>query len=283
MRDAGAGGLRGQDRSQGVARVERFRAAIGNVFRDSRVSTRSFFSASARIARRLAALSVALSAGLIGCSGQQTLPYGELPYYPPAIAASAGPQLIGVGDQLRIKFLYHVDLDTTANVPGDGKIGIPGLGDFQAAGLTTEELEESVYRRASLTHRDPEVSVNVAARAEQFAYVGGEVRRPGYVPLRPGMTALRAIFERGGYMDTAKVDNVLVVKIEPNGHYEARIVNLKTVLETGDVRGDAVLTANDFVFIPKTAVANADLWVRQYIRDLIPVREPTTRFDTIGQ
>ena len=40
---------------------------------------------------------------------------------------------------------------------------------------------------------------------------------------------------------------------------------------------------DDLVFVPKTAVANADLWVNQYIRELIPIREPSTRFETIGR
>lgn len=218
-----------------------------------------------------------------GCATRQTLPYGELPYYPPSVAASAGPYRVQPGDNLRVKFLYHASLDTTAVVSPDGKLTVPGLGDFQAADVSTAELEEAIYRRASLTHRDPVVAVVVAKEAEQFAYVGGEVRRPGYVTVRPGMTALRAIFERGGYLDTAKVDNVLVVKVDPDGTYEARVVDLRTVLETGDIRGDALLAGNDFVWIPKTAVANADLWVRQYIRDLLPIREPTTRFDEIGE
>jgi len=223
---------------------------------------------------------VALLSG--ACSGQQTLPYGELPYYPPAVAANAGPYRIAAGDTLRMKFTFHGDLDANPNVRPDGKLTLPALGEFQAAGLTTEELQETIYRRASITHRNPEVAVLVAEQAEQFAYVGGEVRRPGFVELRSGTTALRAIFERGGYLDSAKVDNVLVVKLEVTGAYEARVIDLKTVLETGDIRGDVILTANDFVWIPKTAVANANLWVQQYIRDLIPIREPTTRFDTIG-
>jgi hypothetical protein len=59
------------------------------------------------------------------------------------------------------------------------------------------------------------------------------------------------------------------------------VLNLRKVLETGDPRGDVLLTANDVVFVPKTPIANANLWVRQYILDLIPIRPPTTRFDSV--
>jgi protein involved in polysaccharide export with SLBB domain len=213
---------------------------------------------------------------------QEPLPYGQLPYYPPA-AERAAPSTITGGDRLAVKFVYHQDLNAGPQVRADGRVTVPGLGDFKAAGITTGELEEAIYRRASLTLRDPEVSVIVTEKSERRCYVGGEVRRPGYVPVTPGMTALKAIFERGGYLNTAKVDNVLVVNVRDDGQYDASILNLRRVLETGDIRGDMYLTANDVVFVPKTAVANADLWVNQYIRELIPIREPSTRFETIGR
>lgn len=224
----------------------------------------------------------AVMASSCGPRRQEPLPYGQLPYYPPA-AQKAQPYRVSAGDRLNVKFVYHDELNATPQVRPDGRVTMPGLGVFQATGLTPGDLEEAIYRRASLTLRDPEVSVIVTDKSERRVYVGGEVRRPGYVPLTPGMTALRAIFERGGYLNTAKVDNVLVVNIGDDGQYEANVLNLRKVLETGDIRGDTFLTAHDVVFVPKTAVANADLWVNQYIRELIPIREPTTRFETIGQ
>ena len=234
----------------------------------------------------LLALFILFAAGLAaGCAPKKTqgpMPQGTLPYYPPA-AAQAGPYRISSGDRLKVKFMYHMDLDATPAVRPDGRLTLPGLGDFQAIGMTASELEEAIYRRASLTLRDPEVALIVTEKAERRAYVGGEVKRPGYVAVSPGMTALKAIFERGGYLNTAKVDNVLVVNIRDNGEYEATVLNLRRVLESGDVRGDMYLTSNDVVFVPKTSIANANLWVKQYIKDLIPIRPPSTRFETIGQ
>jgi protein involved in polysaccharide export with SLBB domain len=186
---------------------------------------------------------------------------------------------VRAGDELRLKFLFHKELDGEANVREDGQVTIAGLGDFHASGLTTDEIEEAIYRRASLTYRDPEVAVVVERQTDFRAYIGGEVRRPGFVPLRDGMTSLRAIFESGGFLDTAKVDHVLHVRWSDEGAYSARVVDLKHVLETGDMKTDIALNPNDVVFVPKTAIANADLWVRQYLIDLIPLREPTTRID----
>ena len=237
---------------------------------------------------RVALASLAVAAlSLAGCashkapvdSGAPSLPLGG---FAPVNTVQEGEFRIGVGDTLRARFLFHEELDTEAEVRRDGHISITGLGDFQAYGVSTRELEQDIYRRASLTYRNPQVGVTVTKQSINRAYVGGEVSKPGYVDLRPGMTALRAVFMSGGFRDTAKVNNVLHVRWADDGSYSAEVIDLKEVLETGDVRGDVLLTANDLVFVPKTPIANADLWVKQYIIDLIPIRQPTTRLDDFG-
>ncbi len=244
--------------------------------------------ASGRRALRAASaawLVIALLAG--GCASRRVEPPTGGPALPlggfaPVNSVQPGEFRVGVGDTLRVRFLFHDELDSEPEVRRDGHITITGLGDFQAYGLSTRELEQDIYRRASLTYRNPQVGVVVTKQSIHRAYIGGEVSKPGYVDLRPGMTALRAIFMSGGFRDTAKIDNVLHVRWADDGSYSAEVVDLKEVLETGDVRGDVMLTANDLVFVPKTPIANANLWVKQYIIDLIPVRQPTTRLDDFG-
>jgi protein involved in polysaccharide export with SLBB domain len=233
----------------------------------------------------LLACFVALFAGA-GCGSRapaapptdRALPIGGLAA---VSSVQTGEYRVGLGDTLRVRFLFHDELDSEPEVRQDGHITITGLGDFQAYGVTTRELEQDIYRRASLTYRNPQVGVVVTKQSAQRAYVGGEVGRAGYVDLRPGMTALRAIFMTGGFKDSAKVDNVLHVRWADDGTYNAEVLDLREVLETGDPRGDVLLTANDLVFVPKTPIANANLWVRQYILDLIPIRPPTTGFDRV--
>jgi protein involved in polysaccharide export with SLBB domain len=236
--------------------------------------------------RSLALLGFAAWLTAAGCGSQapaapvtdRALPIGGIAA---VNSVQVGEYRIGLGDTLRVRFLFHDALDSEPQVRQDGQITVTGLGDFQAYGVTTRELEQDIYRRASLTYRNPQVGVVVTKQSVHRAYVGGEVGRPGYVDLRPGMTALRAIFLTGGFQDTAKIDNVLHVRWADDGTYNAEVLDLRTVLETGDPRGDVLLTANDLVFVPKTAIANANLWVRQYILDLIPIRPPTTRFDPV--
>lgn len=180
------------------------------------------------------------------------------------------------GDRIRVHSQFHEQLSGDATVGPDGMMAVPSLGQFQAVGLTSDEMAAEIARRASLTYREPQITVEVREFTSFRAYIGGEVKRPGYVVLAPGMTALRAVTERGGFIFTARTDSVLHIAWNPQGGYSAKRIDLRRVLEKGDTTQDLALGPNDILFVPPTWITNADLWVKQWLIDLIPIREPMT-------
>jgi hypothetical protein len=50
------------------------------------------------------------------------------------------------GQMLRIAFAASPNLDTTRQINGDGKIVLPGVGEFKAAGRTTNDLEQEIKK-----------------------------------------------------------------------------------------------------------------------------------------
>lgn len=181
------------------------------------------------------------------------------------------------GDRITVHSQFHDQLSGDATVGPDGQVAIPSLGAFQAVGLTSDEMASEITRRASLTYREPQITVSVKEFTTYRAYIGGEVKKPGYVQLKPGMTTLRAVMERGGFAYSARMDSVLHIAWNAQGGYSAKRLDLRRVLETGDTSQDLALGPNDVIYVPATWITNADLWVRQWIVDLIPVREPMTR------
>jgi protein involved in polysaccharide export with SLBB domain len=116
------------------------------------------------------------------------------------------------------------------------------------------------------------VTVIVKTFTSQRVYVGGEVGRPGIVELTAGMTALQAVIAVEGFKDTAKPEAVIVIR---NGATDAPIpirVDLEQSIDGETTTGDIQLQAFDVVYVPKSAIANANLFVKQYIRDLILFR-----------
>ncbi len=218
---------------------------------------------------------------LSGCVVRSTVPSYEPAVPPPAFQSSQQPgdYKLGAGDGVRIRFPYHEELNTQGKIAADGLLTVPGLGAFFASGRSTNELEADIYERASLTHRDPVVAVSVAERAERRVYVGGRVRRPGYVVLSPGMTTLRAITERGGFTYKSEPTKVVLIRWDDTGAYSATRLDIEEVLETGNTHQDLALLDNDVIYVPPSGAAVAADNVELFIRDMLPIREPTTRLD----
>jgi polysaccharide biosynthesis/export protein PslD len=173
------------------------------------------------------------------------------------------------GDLLRVKFLYHPELDLKVPVRPDGGVTLQVAGDVHAAGLTTTQLEKVIKERTSDRLREPEVSVMVAQLGDRKVYVGGEVRTPGFVIFRPGMSPLQAIVDRGGFTDTARIDSVL--RLSPaQGDYQGTRLDLSKPLEDGRTQG-VRLAAGDVLYVPRTFIGDVNSFVRLYVRGILPI------------
>ncbi|GIW43758.1 MAG: hypothetical protein KatS3mg077_1040 [Candidatus Binatia bacterium] len=206
-----------------------------------------------------------------GCSRQgaatAALPPLDAPL--PVPMGQAAPYRIKPGDLLRVKFLYHPELDVKVPVRPDGGITLQMGGDIQAAGLTTDELARAIVERTKDRLREPEVSVLIAQTADLKVYVMGEVRVPGIVPYREGMTPLQAIADRGGFLDTARVDSVL--RLSPgDNEYQGTRLDLAQALRSGAPE-DVELRPGDVLYVPRTFIGDVNAFVRLYIRGLLPV------------
>src|SRR6266852_4639462 len=186
-----------------------------------------------------------------------------------AAMGESGTYRLQPGDLLRVKFLYHPELDVKVPIRPDGSITLQLAGDVRAAGLTTTELEKVIKDRTSDRLREPEISVLVAQLGEQKVYVGGEVRIPGFVQYKPGMSPLQAIMDRGGFTDTARIDSVLRVSPSQNDYQGTRL-DLTCPLAEGTPE-NAQLVAGDVLFVPRTFIGDVDAFVKLYIRGILPL------------
>jgi protein involved in polysaccharide export with SLBB domain len=220
----------------------------------------------ARIATTILALMALGACSSVG----RSLPPPEQTYALTQLPVERGDYRLQDGDRLNIKFPYHGRSNQELPIRPDGKISLDVTGDIVAEGLTPHELEEIIKQRSSNKLRDPEVVVIVTQMGDRKAYVGGEVGRPGFVAVQEGMTPLQAVLAAGGFKDTAKKDSVLYIARGSDGAYHASRVDLEDVVENGQPE-TVRLTGNDVVFVPATRIANADTFVEQYVRKLMPV------------
>ncbi|MBI4717866.1 MAG: polysaccharide biosynthesis/export family protein [Planctomycetes bacterium] len=188
----------------------------------------------------------------------------ESPFNPEAPAK----YVIYPGDVLLLKFPTDSTLDQQAPVRSDGMISVPYLGDVPAAQRTPEELVAELETRLAGFLQKPEVTVIVSQEAGRRVYVGGQVLRPGAVPLQPNQTLAQAMFEVGGVTETANPASVLVLRTRlGEGRYVLQ-ANLGRILagQESDIR----LEPYDVVFVAESGIARVDRFVEQYINRIIP-------------
>jgi len=176
------------------------------------------------------------------------------------------------GDQLKVSFYLSPEFDQDVTVRPDGKISMPVMGDVKASDLTPVQLEAHLDQGFSRELLAPRATVRVQNSPGQVVYVQGEVAHPGAVHLEPDMTALQAISATGGMTDSAGPDKVILIRRDACGRPQGMRLNLGKVLNQSNNDEDAGLMPTDILIVPKSNVANANLIIKQYVRDMLPIQ-----------
>ncbi len=178
---------------------------------------------------------------------------------------------IQAGDHLDVKFYFNPDLSENLVVRPDGKISLQLVSEMQAAGLTPKELTEALKREYSRELAKPELSVIMRTFTAQRIFVGGEVGRPGERPLVGPLTVLQAVAMSEGFTNSAKTTEVIVIRRRPDGRGLVMPVNIKAAISGADLSQDLALMPYDVVYVPRSTLATANLFVDQTIVKMIPV------------
>ena len=174
------------------------------------------------------------------------------------------------GDQLDIKFFYNPELNESLTVRSDGRVTLQLVNDVVAAGLTPAELTATLTKAYMQELTNPKVAVIVKTSISQKVYVDGEVFKAGLVNLTGPTTVLQSIAQAGGMKDSARSEEVIVLR-RVEGNVQTIKVNLKDVVHGSESSQDIFLSPNDIVYVPKSAIANINLWVDTYIRKNVPL------------
>jgi polysaccharide export outer membrane protein len=186
-----------------------------------------------------------LAAGLVagalslGACGHQTP-------LPPA-TASDEPYRIGKEDVLDVAVWRDADLSRTLPVRPDGFITLPMVGEVQAEGRTTVELEQDIARRLQKYVQNPRVTVMVREVNSARVYVTGEVQKPGAFPLRGSVTVLQALAMAGGLTEFADRNGMMVIRANNGARIPVRYSDLVDRHAQGS---DFPLQPGDTVVVP---------------------------------
>jgi polysaccharide export outer membrane protein len=162
---------------------------------------------------------------------------------------------INPSDTLELTFRLTPEFNQTVTVQPDGYITLREVGDLPAAGKTLPELIESIKTAYSKILQDPIVSVDPKDFEKPYFVVGGQVGKPGKFDWRGDVTLTQAIAIAGGFTDASKHSQVLLFRRVSDQWTEAKIINVKKMLNSGNLQEDPELKPGDMLFIPKNALS----------------------------
>ena len=177
--------------------------------------------------------------------------------------------LIRPGDKLSIKFFYNPELNEDVDVRPDGRISLQLVDEIQASGKTPSQLDAELTKKYSVELKRPAVTVILRSFSGQQIFVGGEVGRPQAIDLTPGMTPLQAVMNAGGFLDTADTSDIMVIRAGADNKPQTYALNLEHVADGTSADMAFQLHPGDVVFIHKTGIAKADVFMDQYFRRLL--------------
>lgn len=180
------------------------------------------------------------------------------PQAPSAPAGQAAPApgvtppadyVIGPADKLSVRFWDDAKMSAEVVVRPDGMITLPLLNDVQAAGLTPEQLRESVLKGAATYVEGANVQIIVVEINSRRVFITGMVANSGHYPLVGPTTVIQLISTAGGLEEFAKTKDIRVLRRE-NGREVAYRFNYNDVRQGKNLAQNIELKPGDTVIVP---------------------------------
>lgn len=158
-------------------------------------------------------------------------------------------------DVLELKFPFTPEFDQSVTIQPDGYITLRGVDSIRVEGQTLPELTNSLRTAYAKILHDPVINVELKDFEKPYFIVGGEVGHPGKFDLRGDTRATEAVAIAGGLRDSAKHSQVVLFHRVPDGWTQVKKLNMKKMLNDGNLDEDAYLQPGDFLYVPKNTMS----------------------------
>jgi polysaccharide export outer membrane protein len=189
----------------------------------------------------------------------------NVPAKPPASAADPQFQTrearykIAAGDSFDLNFELSPEFNQTAVfVQPDGFVTLRGIGDMQVQGQTVPELTETLRGAYGKILNDPIISVILKDFEKPYFVADGQIGKPGKYDLRGDTTLTQAIAIAGGFKDSSRHSQVLLFRRVSDQWMEAKVINVKQMEKSGNLKEDPMLHPGDMLFVPKNTMSKID-------------------------
>ena len=178
--------------------------------------------------------------------------------------------LIGPRDILTVTITAGGEKQQSVDVTvsGEGKINVPFIGSMKVAGLNIQELEAQITKPLAKDYFvSPEVNVLIKEYHSLRYYISGAVKSPGFFEMTSDVSLMELIAKAGGVLpERGNIAYILRASSERvvGGEDVEKLltskkpikVDLKALLDKGDMSHDSLLQSGDVVYIPLEKALN---------------------------
>lgn len=179
---------------------------------------------------------------------------------PPSTTHTVDGYLLGAGDRIRIDVFNVPEYSGEFSVLADGSINLPVVGRVVVEGLTLTQASQVISQRYLQVIRRPFVTVSLLEMRPVTVAIAGEISRPGSYTLDPDTPPrlTMALQQAGGVRQSANIRQVQIRRQRATQGIDVLTVDLRQLIQTGDLRQDPLLRAGDEVVIPTATQTNLE-------------------------
>lgn len=167
------------------------------------------------------------------------------------IPAMAQEYVIGNGDVISVTFWQDAGLNLQGTIGEDGMLQLPVGGSVKATGLTANQLATAIVERISLyNQRITSANVKVVEFGSRKIYIMGNVRNPGKYTFQTIPNLWQIISEAGGPLETANLNNVVIVRNGRQGEPQTMQVDLASHLRQQTFDQLPAIEPGDNIYVP---------------------------------
>ncbi|ADV46980.1 polysaccharide biosynthesis/export family protein [Nitratifractor salsuginis] len=203
----------------------------------------------------LGMLGLAVLFAVSGCGRDRTLLQTDQPVVIKTKGKISYDYRIKPNDRVAITVYKYPELTPTSMsekgilVDSQGYVSLPLIHRVHLAGLTQTQAAKMLERRYGKYLKDPSLNLEVMNKR---AYILGEVKKPGPVPLdREKTTVFEAIAMGEGLTDDAVRDNILVLSHDSRGNLELRRIDLSNYHNIA--LSNITIKPDDVIYVPPSS------------------------------
>jgi len=149
-------------------------------------------------------------------------------------------------------------------------VTLPLIGSVMVADRAIPEIQDALTGAYAGQLLRPDVQVTLKAFGALKVFVMGEVGTPGVYDMPGDINALQAIIQAGGLKPSARCKEIVVIRRGPGGQPLLRTANMERALTRASADDMVPLRRFDIVYVPRSKIAEAGLFVQQYLKDMQP-------------